>query len=156
MRMSHRLFPIQGRFASLRVVACKEHSRRSATPVRRTIFSSAWCSGKAKDWNKHEEFFGFTRGRFVCDESEQMAQRYLTFNVNALCKIAADAVGKTCVHVEKLPDGMYNKALLLSMDDQTQVVAKLPNPNAGQPHFTTASEVATMDFVGHLVDQSPL
>ncbi|KAG6310364.1 hypothetical protein E4U44_005606 [Claviceps purpurea] len=28
-----------------------------------------------------------------------------------------------------------------------QVVAKIPNPNAGQPHFTVASEVATMKFV---------
>jgi hypothetical protein len=33
------------------------------------------------------------------------------------------------------------------MDDGRQVVAKIPNPNAGRPHFTTASEVATMDFV---------
>lgn len=33
------------------------------------------------------------------------------------------------------------------MDDGTEVVAKLPNPNAGAPHFTTASEVATMEFV---------
>ncbi|KAL9079198.1 MAG: hypothetical protein Q9157_001907 [Trypethelium eluteriae] len=33
------------------------------------------------------------------------------------------------------------------MDDGSQVVAKIPNPNAGMPHFTTASEVATMDFV---------
>ena len=41
---------------------------------------------------------------------------------------------------------MYNKALLLTMDDGTQAVAKVPNPNAGRPHFTTASEVATMDF----------
>lgn len=42
---------------------------------------------------------------------------------------------------------MYNKAFLLTMNDGTQVVAKLPNPNAGAPHFTTASEVATMEFV---------
>ena len=26
-------------------------------------------------------------------------------------------------------------------------MAKVPNPNAGRPHFTTASEVATMEFV---------
>jgi hypothetical protein len=42
---------------------------------------------------------------------------------------------------------MYNKALLLTMDDGTQAVAKIPNPNAGRPHLTTASEVATMEFV---------
>ena len=43
---------------------------------------------------------------------------------------------------------MYNKAMLLTMEDGAQVIAKIPNPNAGTPHFTTASEVATMEFVG--------
>ena len=42
---------------------------------------------------------------------------------------------------------MFNKAFLMFMDDGREVVAKVPNPNAGIPHFTTASEVATMDFV---------
>ena len=33
------------------------------------------------------------------------------------------------------------------MKDGREVVAKLSNPNVGRPHFTTASEVANMDFV---------
>ena len=37
--------------------------------------------------------------------------------------------------------------MLLTINDSSQVVAKVPNLNAGLPHFTTASEVATMDFV---------
>ncbi|PYH81655.1 phosphotransferase enzyme family protein [Aspergillus uvarum CBS 121591] len=41
---------------------------------------------------------------------------------------------------------MFNKAFLMSMDDGQEVVAKIPNPTAGLLHFTTASEVATMDF----------
>jgi hypothetical protein len=45
------------------------------------------------------------------------------------------------------PDGMANKVFLMTMGDGREVVAKVPNPNAGVPHFTTASEVATMDFV---------
>jgi hypothetical protein len=49
--------------------------------------------------------------------------------------------------VEKLPDGNYNTTLLLTMNDGAQAVAKLPNPNAGRPHLTVASEVATMDYV---------
>src|SRR5690348_16121489 len=32
------------------------------------------------------------------------------------------------------------------MNDGRELIAKLPNPNAGRQHFTTASEVATMDF----------
>ncbi|KAH6855793.1 hypothetical protein B0I37DRAFT_63028 [Chaetomium sp. MPI-CAGE-AT-0009] len=34
------------------------------------------------------------------------------------------------------------------MDDGREVVGKVPNPNAGLPHYTTASEVANMDFIG--------
>lgn len=77
-----------------------------------------------------------------------MSQRYVRFDLRELARLAAEAVGsKSCVGIEKYPDGMYNKALLLTMDDGTQAVAKVPNPNAGRPHFTTASEVATMEFV---------
>jgi hypothetical protein len=77
-----------------------------------------------------------------------MTQRQVRFNVNELARCAAEAAGaKACVSIEKYPDGMYNKSMLLTMDDGSQVVAKVPNPNAGMCHFTTASEVATMDFV---------
>ena len=73
--------------------------------------------------------------------------------MDELAKIAAHAVGsKSCVYVEKFADGMHNKALLLTMDNGRQVVAKIPNPNAGQPHFTTASEVATMDMMRNLLE----
>ncbi|KAL1973381.1 hypothetical protein VTN31DRAFT_6016 [Thermomyces dupontii] len=44
------------------------------------------------------------------------------------------------------PDDMFSKAFVNSMDYGREVVAKVPNANAGFPHFTTASEVATMDF----------
>jgi hypothetical protein len=36
------------------------------------------------------------------------------------------------------------------MQDGAQVVGKVPNPNAGRAHYTTASEVATMDFVSRI------
>jgi hypothetical protein len=77
-----------------------------------------------------------------------MAQRYIPFNLEALVAVAARAIGSDrCVAVEKLPDGNYNKTLLLTMNDGAQAVAKLPNPNAGRPHLTVASEVAIMDYV---------
>ena len=100
------------------------------------------------DWNTKDDFFRFTRGRFVRNEAQEMSQRCVRFNMNELARLAAEAVGShSCVNVEKYPDGMFNKAFLLTMQDGTQVVGKVPNPNAGRPHFTTASEVATMDFV---------
>lgn len=102
--------------------------------------------GERRPHGHHEgEVFNFTRGRFVSNEDHEMSQRYVRFNVHELARVAAEAVGsKAC---EKYPDGMYNKAFLMTMDDGTEIVAKIPNPNAGRSHFATASEVATMEFV---------
>ena len=47
----------------------------------------------------------------------------------------------------KISEGQYNKVFQLTMGNELEIVARLANPNAGRPHFTTASEVATMDFV---------
>lgn len=38
------------------------------------------------------------------------------------------------------------------MDTGKEVIGKVPNPNAGIEHYTTASEVATMDFVGWSIE----
>lgn len=77
-----------------------------------------------------------------------MSQRYVRYNIDELASLAAKAVdSRSCVAIEKQLDGSFNKALLMTMDDGKQVVAKVPNPNAGLPHFTIASEVATMEFV---------
>lgn len=112
----------------------------------RRLFSASRLQ-KHSDWNHHADFFNFTRGRFVCNEKEELARRHVTFDMNELCKVAGASLGRTCVNVEKCADGMYNKAFFLTMDNGEQVVAKVPNPNAGLPHFTTASEVATLDLV---------
>ncbi|KAF2426322.1 hypothetical protein EJ08DRAFT_671908 [Tothia fuscella] len=47
----------------------------------------------------------------------------------------------------KLPEGNFNKTFLARMQDGRQIIARLPNPNAGRSQCTTASEVATMDYV---------
>ncbi|EFE36904.1 uncharacterized protein ARB_04431 [Trichophyton benhamiae CBS 112371] len=105
------------------------------------------------DWNSNDAFFTFTRGRFVVDETENLRKREIRFDLNQLAQVAADAVGASyCVSVKKYPDGMFNKAFVLTMDNGREVVAKVPNPNAGIPHFTTASEVATMDFARKILD----
>ncbi|RMZ72435.1 phosphotransferase enzyme family [Pyrenophora seminiperda CCB06] len=105
------------------------------------------------DWNTRSEFFKFTRGRFVVDEDANLKKREVVFDMNALVKVAADAVGaEQCVDVRKFSDGMFNKACLMRMDDGREVVAKVPNPNAGRAFYTTASEVATMDFARRVLD----
>ncbi|KNG89207.1 hypothetical protein ANOM_002539 [Aspergillus nomiae NRRL 13137] len=73
--------------------------------------------------------------------------------MNRLASVAADSVGAArCISIKKYPDGMFNKAFLMSMDNGREVIAKVPNPTAGVPHFTTASEVATMDFARKILD----
>ncbi|PGH21558.1 hypothetical protein AJ80_03118 [Polytolypa hystricis UAMH7299] len=69
--------------------------------------------------------------------------------MSRLLKLAVSVIGsKSCVQVVKVSEeGQYNKVFLLTMSDGREVIAKLPNPNADRPHFTTASEVATMDFL---------
>ena len=100
------------------------------------------------DWNLHDEFFQFTRGCFVIDEKEQLSKRHVRFNMDELAQEAAKAVdAKYCIKVEKCADGMFNKAYIFTHDNDKQVIGKVPNPNAGIPHYTTASEVATLDFV---------
>lgn len=73
---------------------------------------------------------------------------YVKFDMLELYRVAATSIGsESCVKVVKVSEGQFNKVFLLGMDDGREVIAKLPNPNAGRPHFTTASEVATMNFV---------
>ncbi|KAL6704927.1 hypothetical protein ACN47E_007472 [Coniothyrium glycines] len=99
------------------------------------------------DLKYDDSLFHYTGGRFVRDESHELAKRHVYFDVEELARIATATVGaRSCVSLEKYPDGLCNKSMLLTMDNGAQVVAKVPNPNAGLPHYTTASEVATMDF----------
>ena len=89
----------------------------------------------------------------MSNKAHKLAIRRVEFDMNALTKIAAESVGSSlaqCVHVKKSPDGMFNKSFLFTMQDGSQVVGKVPNPNAGRAHYTTASEVATMDFVSRV------
>ncbi|TVY51693.1 Altered inheritance of mitochondria protein 9, mitochondrial, partial [Lachnellula cervina] len=49
--------------------------------------------------------------------------------------------------VLKCIEGQFNKAFFMTMDNGLQVLVKIPNPNAGSAFYTTASEVATRNFV---------
>ncbi|KAB8224342.1 kinase-like domain-containing protein [Aspergillus novoparasiticus] len=89
----------------------------------------------------------FTSGRWLWREQEQLACRYVKFELQELLDIAASVVGaQSCTRVRKASEGQYNKVLFLTVNNGREIIAKLPNPNAGRPHFTTASEVATLDF----------
>lgn len=47
--------------------------------------------------------------------------------------------------IEKM-EGRFSKALLLSKENGSEVVAKIPCPIAGPPRYTTAAEVAVLEY----------
>lgn len=99
----------------------------------------------------HDLLLRYTSGRWLWNEETQLSARHVKFDVGALCQVAADSVGSgSCRDITKLTEGNFNKVLLLTMDDGKEVIAKIPNPNAGRARFVTSSEVATMDFVSSL------
>ncbi|KDQ11506.1 hypothetical protein BOTBODRAFT_135803 [Botryobasidium botryosum FD-172 SS1] len=72
---------------------------------------------------------------------------YVEFDAAALQKIASEAAGaKSCLSIRKIAEGAFNKIFLLRLDNNKEVIARIPCSSAGPPHFATASEVATMDF----------
>ncbi|PGH27720.1 hypothetical protein AJ80_00507 [Polytolypa hystricis UAMH7299] len=53
--------------------------------------------------------------------------------------------------MHKIGEGNYNKVFRLQMDDGAVAIARIPHPNAGPPRYTTASEVATMEFARSII-----
>ena len=103
----------------------------------------------------NEDFFRYTSGRWLYNESEQMAQRYVKFNVAALHGAIASATGSQVVSMEK-KEGLFNKSFMVKLANGKQVAARIKNPIAGPAHLMTSSEVATMDFVrNHLGIPAP-
>lgn len=133
------------------------HTRKSfgsPRPLSVQIMSTAryppWsfvrsASTKTTDTNSH--YFNYTSGRWLHDESLQLEKRHITFNESALQQITGQTLGTQCVAMDKLCEGMFNKVFSLKMANGKEVLARIPNPNAGHPHYVVASEVATLDFV---------
>ncbi|KAI9659460.1 MAG: hypothetical protein M1821_001718 [Bathelium mastoideum] len=98
--------------------------------------------------SSRDELYQYTNGRFLTQEKHQRDCRYVRFDVDALCEIAA-SIGPSASpvrEVEKL-EGGFSKALRIQKEDGTELVAKIPCPNAGPARYTTASEVAVQEYV---------
>jgi hypothetical protein len=69
-----------------------------------------------------------------------MAERYVRFNVSELMRIAAMSVRRDrCVDIVKVTEGGFNKIFCLTMNDGYEVIARIPTPIAGPPHYMTAT-----------------
>ncbi|KAI1305469.1 kinase-like domain-containing protein [Xylaria venustula] len=126
-----------------------DFSSSSPNPQRRVrvynMYQYAMPSDTALD--AQHEFFRYTSGRWLWDEETRLRERYRLFDVHELQAVAAKSVcAEKCVDMVKLAEGGFNKVFRLVMDNGSAIIARIPNPNAGSPRWTTASEVATMDF----------
>ncbi|KAL4797156.1 hypothetical protein BDV19DRAFT_377848 [Aspergillus venezuelensis] len=78
----------------------------------------------------------------------QLQERYREFNIAELQRVAVEASSAgPRVRMEKLGEGTYNKTFKLTMANDKILVARIPNPNVGPDFLTTASEIATMEFM---------
>ena len=79
-----------------------------------------------------DTLYQFASGRWLRGEREQLAARYVKFDMQKSCRLATSSIGsKSCVRVVGMSEGQFNKVFLLTMDDGREVIAKLPNPNSG-------------------------
>lgn len=77
-----------------------------------------------------------------------MNERYVKFRLAELRRVAGEAVQQDyCYDIIKIAEGGFNKVFLLRAKDGREVIARIPTPIAGPSYYTTASEVATMDFL---------
>ncbi|KAJ7641411.1 kinase-like domain-containing protein [Roridomyces roridus] len=98
-----------------------------------------------------ESLFSYTSGRWLYNESQQMAQRYTKFNVAALNRVISTVCdGASVVCMEK-KEGVFNKSFIVTLTNGRSVVARIKNPVAGPEHLCTASGVATMDFTRNIL-----
>jgi hypothetical protein len=120
-------------------------SRRDLRPLKQN------CSANLERIESNNHFFCYTSGRWLYNEPLQLKKRYVRFNVPALQQIAGRIASSRCVEMTKIPEGLYNKVFSLRMENGREILARIPNPNAGHPQRVVASEVATLDFVRNAV-----
>ncbi|KAL2061038.1 hypothetical protein VTL71DRAFT_9090 [Oculimacula yallundae] len=127
----------------------QQGSRRSMIAMVMPVFRRQKDDDMEEEVSE-EELYRYSRHRWLTNESENLAKRYRKFNIPALIDAAVDAAGngaRSCVKLLKCTEGQYNKAFLMTMDNGAEVLVKIPNPNAGPAFYTTASEVATRQFL---------
>ncbi|KAF1838818.1 hypothetical protein BDW02DRAFT_621666 [Decorospora gaudefroyi] len=94
--------------------------------------------------------FSYTSGRYLFNENVRLRERYVEFNVEALQRAAEASVGNQhgkVVSIKKLAEGSFNRVFLLELQDDFELIAKIPYHIARPEYFATASEAATLTFL---------
>ena len=72
----------------------------------------------------NENLFRYTSGRWLYNESQQMAQRYIKFDVAALQRVVASVCHSPVVSMEK-KEGLFNKTLMVTLANGNKVAARI-------------------------------
>ncbi|KAL5499239.1 hypothetical protein ACEPAH_1757 [Sanghuangporus vaninii] len=100
--------------------------------------------------HSRNDLFDYTSGRWMINDVLRHTERRRVFNVDGLCRLAAQSVDRSSddvVDLEKLAEGGFNRTFLITMRDGFQMVARIPYPVMVPKYFAVASEVATMTFL---------
>lgn len=76
-----------------------------------------------------------------------MSKRYAKFDLDALCTLVSSlpSISSPISKIEKM-EGGFNKALLMTAENGKEVIAKIPCPSVVPSKYSTASEVATLEY----------
>jgi aminoglycoside phosphotransferase (APT) family kinase protein len=58
----------------------------------------------------------------------------------------------SCSRMQKVAEGGFNKVFSVGTDDGCEVIARNPTPISGPARYTTASEVATINFLQNVLE----
>ncbi|OBT53647.1 hypothetical protein VE04_07322 [Pseudogymnoascus sp. 24MN13] len=143
--MNSRAFCVPSLVRSLKGLLTRSHLGQSARGApglhpysRRAIptreFTAISGQHLVNPKEQQDELFSYTSGRYLYNEQRRLAERYVEFNIEELKAVAAESGG-------------FNRVFLLTMDDGLEVIVKIPYHLTVPKHFTTESEVATLDFL---------
>ncbi|KAL9027983.1 MAG: hypothetical protein Q9196_003584 [Gyalolechia fulgens] len=92
-----------------------------------------------------DEVFEYTNGHFLVDEKQQLQKRYIKFNLQKLCDVVSSVTANqsSVCKIEKF-EGGFSKALLMTTEDGTEVVAKIPGPTAGRAIIGADTQYGTV------------
>ncbi|KAF4605407.1 hypothetical protein EYR40_004191 [Pleurotus pulmonarius] len=88
--------------------------------------------------------------RWLVNNDLRLAERKREFEVDELCRLAAQSVGRTSRDIKtfvKLAEGGFNRTFLITMHDGFEMVARIPYSITVPKFYAIASEVATMRFL---------
>ncbi|KAE8348917.1 kinase-like domain-containing protein [Aspergillus coremiiformis] len=113
-------------------------------PMLRNI--SLTCRGEPI---QTEQLFEYTNGRFLVNEKHEKSKRYAKFDLYALCKLVSSlpSISSPISKIDKM-EGGFNKALVMTAENGKEVIAKIPCPSVVPSMYSTASEVAVLEYVG--------